>query len=139
MAAWNSIATHKKEAFFFLSSNIYHVCGRCARAPIKSQVGVRILAHCSPDRQILSEGRKTSPEGNRHPQFLFSKRTKVLQAVAVPIVPTSADSAEYRNQLAEIYGFKQIGEPLPENIKLKDIIDTLPKKAISEPNIVMSK
>jgi omega-6 fatty acid desaturase (delta-12 desaturase) len=32
--------------------------------------------------------------------------------------------------LAERYGFKQIGEPLPENIKLKDIIDTLPKKVM---------
>ncbi|KAE8126088.1 hypothetical protein FH972_020834 [Carpinus fangiana] len=60
--------------------------------------------------------------------YCHMQRTKVLQAVAVPIVPTSADSADYRNQLAERYGFKQIGEPLPENIKLEDIIDTLPKK-----------
>jgi omega-6 fatty acid desaturase (delta-12 desaturase) len=66
-----------------------------------------------------------------HQQFLFSKRrTKVMQAVAVPIVPSLADSAEYRNQLAERYGFKKIGEPLPKNVKLKDVIDTLPKKVM---------
>jgi acyl-lipid omega-6 desaturase (Delta-12 desaturase) len=83
------------------------------------------------DRQYYLKGERLLQKGIRHQQFLFSKRrTKVLQAVAVPIVPSLADSAEYRNQLAERYGFKQIGEPLPENFKLKDVIDTLPKKVM---------
>ncbi|WRX32336.1 Fatty acid desaturase domain - like 7 [Theobroma cacao] len=56
------------------------------------------------------------------------KRTKVIQAVAVPVTPSSADSAEYRKQLAERYGFRQIGEPLLDNVTLKDVLDTLPKK-----------
>ncbi|TQD82908.1 hypothetical protein C1H46_031572 [Malus baccata] len=55
--------------------------------------------------------------------------TAVVQAVAVPVAPPpEADSAEYRKQLAESYGFKQIGEPLPDNVTLKDVIETLPKK-----------
>ncbi|MBA0728522.1 hypothetical protein Golax_001415, partial [Gossypium laxum] len=59
------------------------------------------------------------------------RRNKVIQAVAVPVRPSSADSAdsaEYRKQLAETYGFRQIGEPLPDNVTLKDVIDTLPRK-----------
>lgn len=57
--------------------------------------------------------------------------------MAVPVVPPPADSlpspaesAEYRNQLSKTYGFRQIGEPLPDNVTLKDIIGTLPKKVI---------
>lgn len=58
--------------------------------------------------------------------------TAVVQAVAVPVAPPpEADSAEYRKQLAEGYGFKQIGEPLPDNVTLKDVIETLPKKVLS--------
>ncbi|KAL6973840.1 Omega-6 fatty acid desaturase, chloroplastic [Sarracenia purpurea var. burkii] len=61
--------------------------------------------------------------------------SKIVQAVAVPAAPSPADSSpfpaereEYRKQLCENYGFKQIGEPLPENVTLKDIVGTLPKK-----------
>jgi len=50
--------------------------------------------------------------------------------VAVPVAPSPADSTEYRKQLSENYGFSQIGEPLPENVTLKDVIDSLPKKVI---------
>lgn len=57
-----------------------------------------------------------------------SRRTKFIQAVAIPVAPPSEDSVEYRKQIAENYGFKQIGEPLPENVTMKDIIDSLPKK-----------
>jgi len=56
------------------------------------------------------------------------RRTRTVQAVAAPVAPSSADSAEYRKQLAESYGFRKIGEPLPDNITLKDVMDTLPKK-----------
>ena len=51
-----------------------------------------------------------------------------MQAVAVPVTPSSADGAEYRKQLAERYGFRQIGEQLPDIVTLKEVIDTLPKK-----------
>lgn len=59
-----------------------------------------------------------------------SRRTKFIQAVAIPVAPPSEDSVEYRKQIAESYGFKQIGEPLPENVTMKDIIDSLPKKVL---------
>lgn len=56
----------------------------------------------------------------------------MVKAVAVNVAPSpSADSAEYRQQLCHEYGFRQIGEPLPDNITLRDIIDTLPKKVLS--------
>ncbi|KAL0337708.1 UNVERIFIED_CONTAM: Omega-6 fatty acid desaturase, chloroplastic [Sesamum calycinum] len=44
------------------------------------------------------------------------------------LAPPPADSAEHRQQLCQEYGFQQIGEPLPDNVTLRDIIDTLPKK-----------
>ncbi|KAG2665100.1 hypothetical protein I3843_16G110400 [Carya illinoinensis] len=88
-----------------------------------------ILAHCSPSPGICYlKGDRLLQKGIRHRQFLFPKRTKVLQAVAIPVVTSPTDSADYRKKLAESYGFKQIGEPLPEDVKLKDVIDTLPKK-----------
>lgn len=76
------------------------------------------------------KGDRLLQKGIRHRQFLFPKRTKVLQAVAIPVVTSPTDSADYRKKLAESYGFKQIGEPLPEDVKLKDVIDTLPKKVM---------
>lgn len=60
--------------------------------------------------------------------------SRVIQAVAIPVVPSPPDTAEYRKQLAESYGFKQIGEQLPDNIKIKDIINTLPKKVMLMPD-----
>ncbi|VVB17301.1 unnamed protein product [Arabis nemorensis] len=56
------------------------------------------------------------------------RRIGCIKAVAVPVAPPSADSAEEREQLADSYGFKQIGEDLPGNVTLKDIMDTLPKE-----------
>lgn len=58
------------------------------------------------------------------------KRSKIVQAVAIPVAPPPIDNAEYRKQLAESYGFEQIGEPIPENVTLKDVIDSIPKKVI---------
>ncbi len=59
------------------------------------------------------------------------RRTGGIKAVAVPVPSSSVEGAEYRKQLAERYGFTQIGEPLPENVTLKDVMDTLPKKVLS--------
>lgn len=75
----------------------------------------------TPDKLLLKGKKQKSV-------FLHLKRANPVQAVAVPVAPSSADSAQYRKQLAESYGFRQIGEPLPSNVTLKEIIDTLPKK-----------
>lgn len=50
--------------------------------------------------------------------------------MAVPVSPSPLDTAEYREQLAETYGFKQIGEPLPNNVTLRDVIESLPKEVL---------
>ncbi|KAJ9141144.1 hypothetical protein P3X46_031717 [Hevea brasiliensis] len=92
---------------------------------IRSQ---RITTHLSPGiHHSTWDGLLQKGEKEKHGLFHL-RRTKPVQAVAVPVVPSSADSAQYRKQLAESYGFRQIGEPLPRNITLKEIIDTLPKK-----------
>ncbi|GAB2300214.1 Omega-6 fatty acid desaturase, chloroplastic [Dionaea muscipula] len=69
----------------------------------------------------------------KHQLCLSSKRTlNITKAVAAPVAPSTpshaVDGAEYRKQLAERYGFLQIGEPLPDDITLRDIITSLPKK-----------
>lgn len=64
-------------------------------------------------------------------------RVTVIQAVAIPVEPAPAESAEYRKQLAESYGFRKIGEPLPDNVTLKDVISSLPKKVIFRKIYVM--
>ncbi|THG18361.1 hypothetical protein TEA_027255 [Camellia sinensis var. sinensis] len=76
------------------------------------------------------------PTRIKHQRCLIPlRRITTVRAVAVPVAPSPADSspspaesAEYRKKLTESYGFKQIGEPLPENVTLKDIVATLPKK-----------
>lgn len=70
-------------------------------------------------------------KGFRHQsQKHLTPRNKVtvIRAVAIPVEPAPVESAEYRKQLAERYGFEQIGEPLPDNVTLKDVITSLPKK-----------
>jgi acyl-lipid omega-6 desaturase (Delta-12 desaturase) len=75
----------------------------------------------------LSHGRQ------KQTRFSISlRKSTIVKAVAVPVAPPAADSKEHRDQLCESYGFRQIGEPLPDNITVKDIIETLPKKVISE-------
>ncbi|GFP94110.1 omega-6 fatty acid desaturase chloroplastic [Phtheirospermum japonicum] len=62
-------------------------------------------------------------------QCLISfRKHQVVKAVAVSAAPSPADNAENRQKLCQDYGFRQIGEPLPDNVTLRDIIDTLPKK-----------
>lgn len=70
-------------------------------------------------------------KGIKRQRFLTRRNwTTVAKAVAIPVAPSSPDNAEYRQQLSESYGFKQIGEPLPDNVTLKHVIDTLPKKVL---------
>ncbi|KAG6740882.1 hypothetical protein POTOM_056351 [Populus tomentosa] len=52
------------------------------------------------------------------------RSTRTVQAVAVPAAPSFADSAEFRKHLAESYGFRKIGEQLPDNVTLKDVLDS---------------
>lgn len=54
-----------------------------------------------------------------------------MKAVAVTVAPSAAGNAEDRQQLCQEYGFRQIGEPLPVDVTLRDIIETLPKKVLS--------
>ncbi|WCJ29908.1 Omega-6 fatty acid desaturase chloroplastic [Euphorbia peplus] len=84
--------------------------------------------HFSPGIHPLSWDRLLQKGHKQKSYLLHLKKPKPVQAVAVPVAPSSAESAEYRKQLAENYGFRQIAEPLPGNVTLKQITDTLPKK-----------
>eukprot|EP00897_Mesotaenium_endlicherianum_P003038 jgi/Mesen1/2762/ME000170S01870 len=68
---------------------------------------------------------------------IHSQRRLSVSAVATPIAPSSTpspsksnplDDPEERARLANLYGFRQIGEPLPESVTLKHVIDSLPKE-----------
>lgn len=48
--------------------------------------------------------------------------------VTLPLTPSPLDDLEERNHLCEEYGFTQIGEPVPSDIILKNVIDTLPRE-----------
>ncbi|NP_001413388.1 omega-6 fatty acid desaturase, chloroplastic [Spinacia oleracea] len=60
------------------------------------------------------------------------RKSTLVQAVAVPVAQPSAfpptDNTEHLKQLAERYGFQQIGEPLPDDVTMRDIITSLPKQ-----------
>ncbi|KAL0296223.1 UNVERIFIED_CONTAM: Omega-6 fatty acid desaturase, chloroplastic [Sesamum radiatum] len=73
-------------------------------------------------------GRSTSKKKQTNQSLISFRKHKVVKAVAVSVAPPPADSVEHRQQLCQEYGFRQIGEPLPDNVTLRDIIDTLPKK-----------
>jgi omega-6 fatty acid desaturase (delta-12 desaturase) len=51
-----------------------------------------------------------------------------ISAVAAPLAPPSnpLEDAGERQRLAEEYGFSQIGEPVPEGVTLKKVIDSFP-------------
>ena len=53
--------------------------------------------------------------------LVYSRKKNVVQAVAVPIAPSPLDCAEERKRLSEKYGFRQIGEPLPDKVTMKDL------------------
>jgi hypothetical protein len=40
------------------------------------------------------------------------------------------NNEDQKRKMCEMYGFTQIGDPVPDNITLKDIMDTLPKKVL---------
>jgi len=60
--------------------------------------------------------------------FLPSKQRGGLQAAVLPVAPPILDDEETRKQMAEDFGFTQIGEELPDSVTLKDVMDTLPKE-----------
>lgn len=60
------------------------------------------------------------------------KNSMVIQAVAVPVSAPVVGNDEERKQMCENYGFTQIGEPLPDDVTMRDIISTLPKKVFWE-------
>lgn len=59
-----------------------------------------------------------------------------ISATAAPLAPSVSplEDAEERKRLAEEYGFTQIGEPVPEGVTLKNVIDTFPPE-VSDDNI----
>ncbi|KAH7433974.1 hypothetical protein KP509_07G095400 [Ceratopteris richardii] len=57
-----------------------------------------------------------------------------ISAVAAPIAPTLNDPS-YREKLAEEYGFTQIGEPVPPNVTLKNVIDSFPPEVFEIDNV----
>jgi len=61
-------------------------------------------------------------------QFLPLKQRGGLQAAVLPVTSPLVDDEGERKQMAEDYGFTQIGDELPDNITLKDVMDTLPKE-----------
>lgn len=87
------------------------------------------------ERGNVSRSSRTAPSLSL---TLRKNARKCLQvsAVAVPTAPLSTsesfrnpleDPAE-RERLAKEYGFRKIGEPLPDNITLRQIVETLPKE-----------
>ncbi|KAH7282223.1 hypothetical protein KP509_35G020100 [Ceratopteris richardii] len=59
---------------------------------------------------------------------------RTISAVAAPIAPTLNDPS-YREKLAEEYGFTQIGDPVPPNVTLKNVIDSFPPEVFEIDNV----
>ncbi|KAK7265095.1 hypothetical protein RJT34_32711 [Clitoria ternatea] len=78
-----------------------------------------IASHYSPGMFNLNCRSRLIPNGFRH---------HLVRTVAVPVEPLTVETEEYRKQLAESYGFNQIGERLPDNVTLKDVVNSLPKE-----------
>lgn len=85
---------------------------------------------------LNSEG-LSRKEFRRQRSFVTRNKVTVIRAVSIPVQPAPAESAEYRKQLAENYGFRQIGEHLPDDVTLKDVINSLPKKVLVIINIII--
>ncbi|WVZ11660.1 hypothetical protein V8G54_016190, partial [Vigna mungo] len=72
----------------------------------------------------------------RQRSFVTRNKVTFIRAVAVPVQqPAPVEGVEYRKQLAEDYGFRQIGEPLPADVTLKDVISSLPKEVFEIDNV----
>ncbi|XP_073104020.1 omega-6 fatty acid desaturase, chloroplastic isoform X3 [Elaeis guineensis] len=94
--------------------------------PVRASCGAR--SKVSPGMYCL-KWRTFQHQGHISYQSLpYKKSTKVVQAAVLPISAPLLENEEQRKQLCEMYGFTQIGEPLPDNITLKNVMDTLPKK-----------
>ncbi|KAL5070771.1 hypothetical protein RYX36_021658 [Vicia faba] len=97
--------------------------------PLKPILNLRrniALHHHSPDNPSILFRKGFTHQSQR--QFIPTSKFRVIRVVAIPLEPDPVESAEYRKELAECFGFNQIGEPLPETVTLKDIITSLPKK-----------
>lgn len=116
---------------FRISDSVFLSMGTQPR-PIRTQ---KIAAHHSLGIYPLTWERLFLKGDKRKNCLFYSRKSRPVQGVATPVAPSSADSAEYRKQLAESYGFSQIGEPLPGNVTLREIIDTLPKKVFEIDNV----
>jgi hypothetical protein len=64
-----------------------------------------------------------------------------ISAVAAPIAPPSSplEDAGERQRLAEEYGFTQIGEPVPEEVTLKKVIDSMPPEVSKLRRLVVAE
>jgi omega-6 fatty acid desaturase (delta-12 desaturase) len=85
-----------------------------------------LCSHVSPGSLIVK--RDFLHNRRTHHQYLPLKQRGKLQAAVLPVTPPLLDDEGKRKQMSEDYGFKQIGEPLPDNVTLKDVMDTLPKE-----------
>ncbi|XP_073044175.1 omega-6 fatty acid desaturase, chloroplastic-like [Primulina eburnea] len=92
--------------------------------------GNRVAAqHCtSSGTYLLKWENLPQTETAEKPCLIPFKRCKIVKAKAVSVAPSPTDSTEHRQQLSQNYGFRQIGEPLPDNVTIKDIMDTIPRK-----------
>ncbi|KAF1870561.1 hypothetical protein Lal_00025747 [Lupinus albus] len=97
---------------------------------IRKQCPIPLLTHSHSASGICNQnGGSFVGKGLRHQSHLLPMRKHtVIQAVAVPVAASALESDEYRRELAEKYGFEKIGEPLPDNVTLKDVLNSLPKK-----------
>lgn len=97
--------------------------------PQQNPIQCRRFAPLNPPGTYYFKWKSFSLRKLKHERCLVPlKKNKAIQAVAIPVGPSTADSAEHRKQLCENYGFRQIGEPLPDTVTLKNIMDSLPKK-----------
>lgn len=110
------------------------LCKQCGTSSTGSRPGQHALLSM-PLHKSLSLRKCTRPGNSRFSKTgtlnlsgKFASRKiseKPISAVATPIAPSLSDP-EYREMLAEEYGFTQIGEPIPPSITLKKVLDTFP-------------
>jgi omega-6 fatty acid desaturase (delta-12 desaturase) len=86
-------------------------------------------------RHVCLSGTHLASKGISAGQSCKAKRLRLsksitgcqVSAIATPVAtPSPLNDAEERQQLAEKYGFTQIGEPVPSGITLKNVMDTFP-------------
>ncbi|CAO2188367.1 unnamed protein product [Urochloa humidicola] len=104
--------------------------------PVLHLLSLRVPASRLPQRRAATG----APAGNffakrgvvytrrSYHHFLPLKQRGGLQAAVLPVAPPILDDEEKRKQMAEDFGFTQIGEELPNSVTLKDVMDTLPKE-----------